>query len=66
MVVTGATGAIAFTGNVSITGNLTVTGNYDTAATTTSTYTDTFIKVNTDNSEADAGLIVETSCNPDW
>ena len=61
MVVTGATGAIALTGNVSITGNLTVTGSYDTAATTTSTYTDTFIKVNSSNAEADAGLIVETS-----
>jgi hypothetical protein len=61
MVVTGATGAIAFTGNVSITGNLTVTGSYDTEASTTSTYTDTFIKVNSSNAEADAGLIVETS-----
>ena len=65
MVITGATGAVAFTGNVSITGNLTVTGNYDTAATTTSTYTDTFIKVNTSNAEADAGLIVETSDSDD-
>ena len=65
MVITGATGAVAFTGNVSITGNLTVTGNYDTAATTTSTYTDTFIKVNTSNAEADAGLIVETSDTDD-
>ncbi len=65
MVITGATGAIALTGNVSITGNLTVTGNYDTAATTTSTYTDTFIKVNTSNAEADAGLIVETSDSDD-
>ena len=65
MVITGATGAVAFTGNVSITGNLSVTGNYDTAATTTSTYTDTFIKVNTSNAEADAGLIVETSDTDD-
>ena len=61
MVITGATGAIALTGNVAITGNLTVSGNYDKVATTTSTYTDTFIKVNSSNAEADAGLIVETS-----
>ncbi len=65
MVITGATGAIALTGNVTITGNLTVSGEYDTASSQVSTYDDAFIKVNTGNAEADAGLIVETGDTDD-
>jgi hypothetical protein len=65
MVITGATGAIGFTGNVTITGNLTVSGEYDTASSQVSTYDDAFIKVNTGNAEADAGLIVETGDTDD-
>jgi len=65
LAITGASGAMALTGNVTITGNLTVSGEYDTASSNVSTYDDAFIKVNTGNSEADAGLIVDTSDTDD-
>ena len=63
--ITGTTGNIALTGDVTITGNLTVSGEHDTASSNVSTYDDAFIKVNTGNAEADAGLIVETSDTDD-
>jgi len=62
---TGATGAIALTGDVTITGNLNITGEYNSSVSNVSTYDDAFLKVNTGNSEADAGLIVETSDSDD-
>lgn len=62
---TGATGAIALTGDVTITGNLNITGEYNSSVSNISTYDDAFLKVNTGNSEADAGLIVETADSDD-
>ncbi len=62
---TGATGAIGFTGDVTITGNLNITGEYNSSVSNVSTYDDAFIKVNSGNSEADAGLIVETGDTDD-
>tara|TARA_B110000046_G_scaffold182047_1_gene215290 strand:+ start:1542 stop:2957 length:1416 start_codon:yes stop_codon:yes gene_type:complete len=61
----GATGGITLTGDVSITGNLNISGEYNSSTSNVSTYDDAFIKVNTGNSEADAGLIVETSDSDD-
>ena len=61
----GATGGITLTGDVSITGNLNISGEYNSSVSNVSTYDDAFIKVNTGNSEADAGLIVETSDSDD-
>ena len=61
----GSTGAITLTGDVSITGNLNITGEYNSSVSNISTYDDAFLKVNTGNSEADAGLIVETSDSDD-
>ena len=61
----GSTGAITLTGDVSITGNLNISGEYNSSVSNVSTYDDAFIKVNTGNSEADAGLIVETSDSDD-
>ena len=62
---TGSSGAITLTGDVSITGNLNITGEYNSSVSNVSTYDDAFLKVNTGNSEADAGLIVETSDTDD-
>ena len=53
------------TGDVTITGNLNITGEYNSSVSNISTYDDAFLKVNTGNSEADAGLIVETSDSDD-
>tara|TARA_B100000579_G_scaffold126861_1_gene102299 strand:- start:19777 stop:21192 length:1416 start_codon:yes stop_codon:yes gene_type:complete len=52
-------------GDVAITGNLSITGEYNSSVSNVSTYDDAFIKVNTGNSEADAGLIVETGDTDD-
>ena len=62
---TGATGAITLTGDVTITGNLNITGEYNSASSNISTYDDAFIKMNSGNSEADSGMIVETSDTDD-
>ena len=62
---TGASGNIALTGDVTITGNLNISGEYNSSVSNISTYDDAFIKVNSGNSEADAGLIVETSDTDD-
>jgi hypothetical protein len=62
---TGTTGAIGLTGDVTITGNLNITGEYNSSVSNISTYDDAFIKVNTGNSEVDAGLIVETTDTDD-
>jgi hypothetical protein len=53
------------TGNITIDGNLNISGEYNSSVSNVSTYDDAFIKVNTGNSEADAGLIVETSDSDD-
>jgi len=65
MTFTGTTGAIGLTGDVTITGNLNITGEYNSTTSNVSTYDDAFIKVNTGNSEVDAGLIVETTDTDD-
>jgi hypothetical protein len=62
---TGATGAIGITGNVTITGNLSITGEFENTSSGIITVDDAFVKVNTGNSEVDAGLIVETSDTDD-
>ena len=62
---TGATGAIALTGDVTITGNLNISGEYNASSSVISTYDDAFIKLNNGNSEADSGMIVETSDTDD-
>jgi len=62
---TGSTGAVAITGDVTITGNLNISGEYNSSVSNVSTYDDAFIKVNTGNAEADAGLIVETGDTDD-
>jgi len=62
---TGASGNIALTGDVTITGNLNISGEYNSSVSNVSTYDDAFIKVNSGNSEADAGLIVDTSDTDD-
>ena len=62
---TGSTGAVAITGDVTITGNLNISGEYNSSSSNVSTYDDAFIKVNTGNAEADAGLIVETGDTDD-
>jgi hypothetical protein len=51
--------------SITITGNLNITGEYNSTTSNVSTYDDAFIKVNTGNSEADAGLIVDTSNTDD-
>jgi hypothetical protein len=53
------------TGDITINGNLNITGEYNASTSNISTYDDAFIKVNTGNSEVDAGLIVETSDTDD-
>ena len=53
------------TGNITIDGNLNITGEYNSSVSNVSTYDDAFIKVNTGNSDVDAGLIVETSDTDD-
>ena len=63
--ITGSTGNIALTGDVTITGNLSVSGEYENNAGEVNIINDTFIKLNTGNAEADAGIIAETSDTDD-
>ncbi len=63
--ITGSSGAMAITGDVTITGNLNISGEYNSSVSNVSTYDDAFIKVNSGNAEADAGLIVETGDTDD-
>ena len=65
MTLDGSATAVSIAGNVTITGNLNITGEYNSSVSNVSTYDDAFIKVNTGNSEADAGLIVETGDTDD-
>ena len=61
----GTTGNITLTGNTTITGNLSITGEFENTSSGIITVDDAFIKVNTGNSEVDAGIIVETSDTDD-
>ena len=71
LALTGATGDITMTGATGITGDLTITGNlnvsgaYNYTSSNIVQHSDTFLKVNAGGSEADAGLIVETSDTDD-
>ena len=62
---TGADGGVDITGDVTITGNLNVSGAYNYTSSSIVQHSDTFLKVNAGNSEADAGLIVETGDTDD-
>ena len=62
---TGASGAITMIGNTTITGNLTITGEFENSSSEINIVNDAFVKLNTGNSEADAGVIVETSDTDD-
>ena len=65
MTLDGSETKVNIVGDVAITGNLSITGEYNSSVSNVSTYDDAFIKVNTGNSEADAGMIVETSDTDD-
>tara|TARA_Y100001938_G_C8091742_1_gene435453 strand:+ start:1998 stop:3470 length:1473 start_codon:yes stop_codon:yes gene_type:complete len=58
--ITGSTGDIKLTGNTTVEGNLTITGEFENSSSEINIVNDAFVKVNTGNGEADAGLIVET------
>ena len=65
LTLTGADGGIDMVGDLTITGNLNVSGAYNYTSSNIVQHTDTFLKVNAGGSEADAGLIVETSDTDD-
>ena len=65
MTLDGSETKVNIVGDVAITGNLSITGEYNSSVSNVSTYDDAFIKVNTGNAEADAGLIVETGDTDD-
>jgi hypothetical protein len=62
---TGADGGIDITGDVTVTGNLTISGEFEKSGSEINVVNDAFLKLNTGNSEADAGIIVETSDTDD-
>ena len=62
---TGGTGNIAMTGDVAIAGNLSITGEYEQLSSAINLIEGAFIKLNSGNSEADSGVIVETSDTDD-
>ena len=65
LTLTGADGGVDIVGDVTITGNFNVSGAYNFTSSNIVQHTDTFLKVNAGGSEADAGLIVETSDTDD-
>jgi hypothetical protein len=65
LTLTGADGGIDMTGDLTITGNLNVSGAYNYTSSNIVQHSDTFLKVNAGGSEADAGLIVETTDTDD-
>ena len=65
LTLTGADGGIDMVGDLTITGNLNISGAYNYTSSNIVQHTDTFLKVNAGGSEADAGLIVETSDTDD-
>ncbi len=62
---TGADGGVDITGDVTITGNLNVSGAYSYTSSDIVEHTDNFLKVNSGQSEQDAGLVVETTDTDD-
>jgi hypothetical protein len=62
---TGADGGIDITGDVTVTGNLTISGEFEKSGSEINVVNDAFLKLNTGNSETDAGIIVETSDTDD-
>ena len=62
---TGTTGKIDMTGDVAIAGNLSITGEYEQLSSAINLIEGAFIKLNSSNSEADSGVIVETSDTDD-
>jgi hypothetical protein len=62
---TGADGGIDITGDVTITGNLNVSGEYENTSSEINITNDAFLKLNSGNSEADSGIIVETGDTDD-
>ena len=62
---TGADGGVDISGDVTITGNLNVSGAYSYTSSDIVEHTDNFLKVNSGQSEQDAGLIVETGDTDD-
>ena len=62
---TGADGGVDITGDVTVTGNLTVSGEFDKSGSVINLVDDAFIKLNSGNSEADSGIIVETGDTDD-
>jgi len=65
LTLTGADGGIDMTGDLTITGNLTVSGEFDKSGSVINLVDDAFIKLNSGNSEADSGLIIETGDTDD-
>jgi hypothetical protein len=65
LTLTGADGGIDMVGDLTITGNLNISGAYNYTSSNIVQHSDTFLKVNAGGSEADAGLIVETSDTDD-
>ena len=63
--ITGADGGVDITGDLTIVGNINVSGAYNYTSSNIVEHSDTFLKVNSGGSEADAGLIVETSDTDD-
>jgi len=62
---TGADGGIDITGDVTVTGNLTITGEFENSSSEINIVNDAFLKLNTGNAEADAGIIVDTNDSSD-
>ena len=65
LTLTGADGGIDMTGDLTITGNLIISGEFEKSGSNINVIDDAFLKLNTGNSEVDAGLIVETSDSDD-
>ena len=66
LTLTGADGGVDIVGDVTITGNFNVSGAYNYTSSEIVQHTDNFLKLNAgDSSEADSGLIVETSDTDD-
>lgn len=62
---TSPTTDLDITGNVKITGNLSITGEYEQLSSQINLVENAFIKLNSGNTEANAGIIVETTDTDD-
>jgi hypothetical protein len=65
LTLTGADGGIDMTGDLTITGNLIISGEFEKSGSNINVIDDAFLKLNTGNSEVDAGIIVETGDTDD-